>query len=151
MKKICFLFFALFLAASVTFGQAFWDDVTSGSWKGVGTLMGSETEFEMTWKWVLGDQFLKLEFDNGRISSNAYYQPQSDSLFEGTWFDSRGITFPVKGTLKDSTFTVLWGSLETEQGKTVYMLVSNTEMRVEDYFLRDEKYVKFGEAKYQKY
>lgn len=133
--------------------------MASGSWKGTGTLLDSEAEFDMKWTWELNSKFLKLEFQNKRTSasgqelvlkSHAYYQPQNDSLFEGTWFDSRGITFPVRGILKDSTFTVNWGTPETEQGKTIYTLASDTEIAVTDYFLRETTYVKFGEAVYQK-
>lgn len=158
MKKLYVLFLTLFLTAGTAFGQSFWDDMTSGSWKGTGILLGSEAEFDMKWNWELNSSFLKLEFQNKRTSdsgeelilkSHAYYQPQGDSLFEGTWFDSRGVTFPVRGVLKDSTFTVDWGSPETEQGKTIYTLASDMEIEVADYFLRDTTYVKFGEATYQ--
>jgi len=158
MKKICLLIFTLLLTAGTTLGQSFWDDMASGSWKGGGTLMGSEADFYMKWSWELDGKFLKLEFQNKRTSdsgrelifkSHAYYQPKNDSLFKGTWFDSRGVTFPVSGVLKDSTFTVNWGTPETEQGKTVYTLISDIEVKVTDYVLRGENYVKFGEAVYQ--
>lgn len=160
MKKICFLSFALFLTAGTVVGQSFWNDMTSGSWKGSGTLMGSQANFYMKWSWELDVKFLKLEFQNKRTSdsgeelilkSHAYYQPQNDTLFEGTWFDSRGVTFPVRGILEDSIFTVDWGSPETEQGKTVYTLTANGSVQVTDYFLREENYVKFGEAAYKKH
>lgn len=159
MKKIFTIFFVLFIFAETAYSQSFWESVANGSWEGSGTLLGSEAEFNMNWNWVLADQFLKLEFQNKRISdsgeelilkSHAYYQPKSDSLYEGTWFDSRGVTFPVRGILKDSSFTVNWGSPETEQGKTIYTLVSDTELEVTDYFLRETTYVKFGETVYKK-
>lgn len=158
MKKISLLFLLVLLYTQPIFGQNFWDAMTDTDWKGTGNLLGSEAEFTMKWTWVLDNKFLKLEFQNKRISnsgqevvlqSHAYYQPKSDSLFEGTWFDSRGVIFPVSGTLQELTFTVLWGSPETEQGKTVYTIVSQEEATVTDYFLQEENYVKFGEASYQ--
>lgn len=151
MKLICFLFLGLFLTAATAFSQSFWDGMTSGSWKGSGTLMGSEANFYMKWTWELDGNFLKLEFQNKRTSpsgqelvldAHAYYQSINDSVVEGTWFDSRGVTFPVRGVLKGSTFTVTWGSPETEQGKTIYVLDSVTEIAVTDYFLRDTTFVK---------
>lgn len=157
MKKFSLLFLLILLYTQPIFSQNFWDAMTDSNWQGTGTLLGSEAEFSMKWTWVLDNKFLKLEFQNKRISSSgqelvlqshAYYQPKNDSLFEGTWFDSRGVIFPVSGTLHESTFTVLWGSPETEQGKTVYTIVSQ-EATVTDYFLQDENYVKFGEANYQ--
>lgn len=160
MKKFYLLFFVFSLCTQVVFSQHFLDVITTGPWEGSGTLLGSEAEFKMNWQSVLEDQFLKLEFQNKRTSgsgneliltSHAYYQQKSDSLFQGTWFDSRGITFPLRGTLKGSTFTVNWGSPETEQGKTIYTLTSDTEITVTDYFLRETTYVKFGEAVYKKH
>lgn len=159
MKKSCLILFTLFLYTEIVTGQHFWDTMATDSWTGSGTLLGSEAEFNMKWTWELNDNFLKLEFQNKRTSgsgqelvlqSHAYYQPKNDSLFAGTWFDSRGVSFPVKGTLSDSTFTVNWGSPETEQGRTVYALVSQEEATVTDYVLQGENYVKFGEASYQK-
>lgn len=158
MRKIYLLVFLFFLCNQIVFSQHFWDVITTGPWKGSGTLLGSEAEFMMNWQSVLENQFLKLEFQNKRTSDNgdeliltshAYYQIKSDSLFKGTWFDSRGITFPVRGILKDSTFTVNWGSPETEQGKTIYTLTSEAEVTVTDFFLKETTYVKFGEAIYQ--
>lgn len=159
MKKFSLILVTLFLCTEIVSGQHFWDTMTSGSWTGSGTLLGSEAEFNMSWTWELENKFLKLEFQNKRTSSSgqelvlqshAYYQPKSDSLFEGTWFDSRGVSFPVKGTLSNSTFTVHWGSPETERGKTIYVLVSQDKATVTDYILQGENYVKFGEASYQR-
>lgn len=159
MKKLCVFFFAVFMLSEAAFCQSFWESATDGSWRGTGTLMNSEADFKMNWKRVLDDHFLKLEFQNRRISntgkelilkSHAYYHQKNDSLYEGTWFDSRGISFPVSGILKEATLTVTWGSPGIEQGKTIYTLVSKKEMNVTDYVLQEENYLKFGEAAYIK-
>lgn len=158
MKKNSLLFLLILLYTQPIFSQNFWDAMTDADWQGTGTLLGAEADFSMKWTWVLDNKFLKLEFQNKQISrsglelvlqAHAYYQPKRDLLFEGTWFDTRGVTFPVTGTIQDSTFTVLWGSPETEQGKKVYTIVSQKEATDTDYFLQGDNYMKFGDTNYQ--
>ena len=133
--------------------------------------MGTEASFKMKWDWTLDNKFLYLEFQNSWKPSNrenvtrtgktvlkgdvvlkakAYYKPITNTEFEGTWFDSRGITFPVRGTLKDQLFTVIWGSEDTEQGKTEYLLLPSGQIEVKDYILNNGKYAQFGNAVYSK-
>lgn len=136
--------------------QSIIDALTSGTQNGTGTLMGSDAEFSMNWEWTLDKQFLKLTFENRRNSksgepivfkANGYYKILSDSTIRGSWFDSRGISFPLKGSVSDTALTIIWGSAETEQGKTIYSVDSNG-IKVEDYFLSENNYQQFGMAFY---
>ncbi len=119
--------------------------------------MGSEASFSMNWEWTLNDKFLKLTFENSRkskegnaivFSANGYYKLLSDSALEGTWFDSRGITFPLTGTITDSALTIIWGTPESEQGKTVYSVDADGQVNVVDFFLSNDQYQQFGQANY---
>jgi hypothetical protein len=129
------------------------------NWNGDGMLMGKEATFTMDWQHVLNDQFVKLEFQNKRKSGNnediifsatAFYKIVNDSTVVGNWFDNRGISFPLTGTIHENELIILWGNAETEMGKTIYRCTSNNEITVEDFILRNEKYIKFGYATYNR-
>ena len=149
----------LCLIPALVSAQPLTELITAHPWSGSGTLMGSPAAFEMHWQWELDERFLKLEFKNSRqtadgreisFRAHAYYRVVGDSLLEGNWFDSRGVTFPLQGLIKGNEITVEWGSEETEMGRTVYVLKSPGEMAVTDYVFSDGRYSKFGEAAYKK-
>lgn len=118
--------------------------------------MGSEAKFEMQWDKVLDGQFFRLEFKNETTGENekmamkatGYYKLIDESAFVGTWFDSRGITFPLKGKVLDNQLIVEWGTPETEVGRSVYTIQSNGQVLVEDYIKQQGKDVLFAKALY---
>lgn len=130
-----------------------------GSWSGTGTLFGAPAEFAMEWQWVLGASFLQLTFENRMsrakgddivLNAKAFYQFTDNDGLEGTWFDSRGMKLPLNATFKDSALVTLWGTPDTEQGRTVYKVVSNIRIDVEDFVLKEGEWKKFGEAIYRR-
>ena len=156
MKK--YIVIAIFFgSANSVIGQDLMDTFTSNSWKGSGMLMGSKANYNMNWKRVLDEKFIKLEFRNERTLENgnkivfnarAFYKIEG-LIVTGTWFDSRGVSFPLKGQIDENELIINWGSPETEVGKTVYTL-DETEIRVKDYILNDGKEFQFGNATYTK-
>ena len=129
------------------------------NWTGNGELMGNEATFTMDWKSVLDNKFIKLEFQNKRKSSNnkdivfsatAFYKIVNDTMVVGNWFDNRGTTFPLKGAITENKITILWGSEETETGKTIYQYISESDkVIVEDFIMNNGRYAKFGYATYK--
>ena len=126
-----------------------------GKWEGSGTLYNSDATFSMEWQQVLDGQFYHLNFNNalnnGAFSMNAhgYYKVEGDSL-TGYWLDSRGVSFPLTGVIKDQTLTIHWGTADFEQGKTEYALLPSDRIEVKDFVLRDDEYSQFGSATYQR-
>ena len=128
------------------------------SWTGSGSLMGSDATFKMDWQKVLDDKFIKLEFQNERRSKDdgklikfgatGFYQIVNNTTIVGNWYDNRGITFPLIGTLEGKKLTVLWGSDGTEQGKTIYSVNQDDKISVYDFILIDGVYRQFGSASY---
>ena len=127
------------------------------NWTGSGVLMGKEATFKMDWQSVLSKKFIKLEFQNKRKSGDdeyivfratAFYKIVNDTLVVGNWFDNRGVTFPLNGTIKKNEMTILWGNDETERGKTIYSHTQNNTIVVEDFIMSNGKYLKFGRATY---
>ena len=128
------------------------------NWTGSGFLMGEEATFTMDWQRVLNNNFIKLEFENKRKSENneyivfsatAFYKIVNDTMIVGNWFDNRGMTFPLKGSIKKNELTIIWGNDETEMGKTIYHYINhNIIITVEDFVMNNGKYYKFGNATY---
>ena len=130
-----------------------------GEWEGQGKLFGLDATFSMTWESVLGQQFVRLTFQNSietdsgtarTLKAQAFYKPTGTAEFEGTWFDSRGVVQPLRGSVEAETLTVLWGTPETEQGRTIYRLVDKNQIEVEDFVLRDGEWAQFGSASYRR-
>ena len=140
-RKATFAALLLVLVAGIAYPQT--ESVfkrLSGSWSGEGKAMGMPATLRMTWDWVLGEKFLRLSLRNEMTAANgqvqffeghAYYQPSANKC-EGTWFDSRGISFPIKCNVDGDSVTALWGSPEQEQGKSVYRLLADGNLEVVD-------------------
>jgi len=167
MKKYIVLI-ALMVISLDLFAQSNQDDnwedyrilteLTNKIWTGSGVLMGQEATFRMDWQRVLDNSFIKLEFQNERESKDnetvvfkatAFYKIINDATVVGHWFDNRGVTFPLTGSIRANELTIIWGDDETEKGKTVYYLEKdNAAIRVEDFVMTNDKYLKFGSATY---
>ena len=126
-------------------------------WNGTGMLMGKNATFAMDWQRGLGNQFIKLEFQNKRKSENndaiifkatALYKVVNDTLVTGNWFDNRGVSFPLKGHIKETELIIFWGNEETEMGKTIYRYMNNKVITTEDFIMNNGNYYKFGNATY---
>jgi hypothetical protein len=129
----------------------------TGSWEGTGKLFGQPAKFQLTFEYALNDKFFHLEFRNEysadsrtyAMDAKAYYAISQDSL-RGYWFDSRGVQQPVRAGMSPSTLTSLWGTPQTERGKTIYELTDANELKVTDFVQRDGIYAVFGEAVYKR-
>lgn len=124
-----------------------------GTWDGKGTLMGNPATFHMEWSTTLNGAFVYLNFSNAftdtqgvtrKLTSHGYYHLDNK---KGVWIDSRGVILPLILDLASNRLTVVWGNENTEQGKTIYTILKNG-MQVEDYVLRNGRYILFGTAEY---
>jgi len=111
----------------------------------------------MRWEWVLNQQFVRLTFRNEMqnpdgvkrtLDAQAFYRLTEEGRVEGTWFDSRGMVLPLRGSADSTALTILWGTPETEEGRTEYRLLSENELEVRDFVLKDDRWRRFGEALY---
>ena len=156
MKRILFFAFVVF-TISQGVSQTFFDTATKKSWEGEGTLMGADAKFKMQWDKVLDGRFYRLKFENQRETTNGkivfkaigFYRVTDSVSFHGTWFDSRGISFPLKGILAENQLVVHWGTPDTEIGKTVYTVVAGGKIAVEDFIEQNGELVNFGKSIYQ--
>ena len=112
-----------------------------GVWQGEGTTLGMKAHLWMQWEWVLGNKFLRLNVKNemttpkGQVQTfegHAYYRSSGAGKFEATWFDSRGLTFPIKAAADAKALVADWGSPETEQGRSTYRILESGKLEVID-------------------
>ena len=111
-----------------------------GSWSGEGKTLEMQATLRMTWERVLNEKFLRLSLKNemrtasGNVQlfeGHAYYQP-SEGKCEGTWFDSRGMSFPIKCTVEGQSLTAMWGAPGQENGKSIYKFLPDGKLEVVD-------------------
>lgn len=157
MKGVIGVLSVILLMVQTMNAQSFFENVSQHKWKGSGELMESAASFKMEWQPVLDGKFYKLTFQNQRDESKEYifksmgvYRPKTDGTFTGTWFDSRGYSFPLEGNFTENELTVHWGDFSTEEGKTVYSINEDGTIAVMDYILKDGNLVSFGMALYNK-
>ena len=104
-----------------------------GSWQGAGTMFGRASEARLEIRPVLGGRFLELSYRASGFEGRAFYRPLGQNRWAATWFDNRGISFPIAGTLAERTLTTEWGSAETERGRTIYRLLPDGRLEVTDH------------------
>jgi hypothetical protein len=127
-----------------------------GTWAGDGRFMGNAARLELRYEWVLNGKFLRLSLKNDSktpagerqvFEGHAYYELKSDNTISGAWFDSRGVSFALKGSFEGDALTVLWGNPGQEQGKSVYRLVDSGTLEVIDLVqLKDGTFRQFATA-----
>jgi hypothetical protein len=160
MKKIFNNITLLFLLIIVgnLYSQSSQDFTKSilGSWIGNGTLFKQQANFNMKWENDLNDQFIKLSFKNSFedqsgvervMKASAYYSIQQNV---GQWFDTRGMILPLKLEISENSMVVFWGNELTERGKTIYTIIDNEHLTVQDFVFNDISYLQFGEATYER-
>lgn len=127
-----------------------------GSWQGDGKAFGMAANMQLKWEWVLNKKFLRLSLKNEMSTPNgqkqvfegqAYYQATGADKYEAQWFDSRGVTFPIKAHLEGDALIAMWGSRDKEEGKSVYRLVDASTLEVIDNVKqKDGTWREFGRA-----
>lgn len=136
--------FALFLLFPYTIAQSQAEPFLNrfqGSWQGDGKAFGMTARLHLKWEWVLGDKFLRLNLKNtmsvteGKtqvFEGHAYYKATGENKYDGKWFDSRGVSFPIKAEAVGDALIGLWGSPEQEQGRSTYRITEPGKMEVVD-------------------
>ncbi len=104
----------------------------AGTWQGTGTTSGMPSVQRLQWEPVLDAAFVRLTLENRmttkegqewRFQAQAFYKVSPDGGITGTWFDSRGLTFPLAGSVDAAgVLTIAWGSDDTERGRSHYRI-----------------------------
>ena len=112
-----------------------------GYWQGEGKAYGRPNHLQMNWEWVLENKFLRLTLKNAMSSANgqkqvfegqAYYQAAGEGKYEARWFDSRGVSIPIKAHAEGNALIALWFTPDRDQGRSTYRLVEPGKLEVID-------------------
>ncbi len=127
-----------------------------GSWQGDGKAFGMAANLQIKWEWVLNKKFLRLTLRNEMSTASgqkqtfegqAYYQAAAGDKYEAHWFDSRGVTFPIKAHVEGDALVAMWGSPDKEEGKSTYRLIDDSTLEVVDTVKqKDGTWREFGRA-----
>lgn len=130
----------------------------AGEWQGTGEVRGMASVQQMSWQPVLDGHFVRLSFDNcmtgadgqeWRFQAHGYYRIQDDGTVSGTWFDSRGVSFPIKGSVDDGgTMMILWGTDDTERGRSRYRIGGDALEVTDEVLMPEGGWRVFGRASF---
>jgi hypothetical protein len=118
-----------------------------GTYQAAGTSFNMPADIEMTWASTLGGRYSQLQYKilmhrkDGKdqlFEGTAFYKPSGENTFKATWFDSNGSMHPITATNDENTLTSLWGTPETEMGKTTYKVVDDKTVEVTDFVLKKD-------------
>jgi hypothetical protein len=128
-----------------------------GDWEGEGKAFGGAARLRIKWEWVLDNKFFRLSLKSEMSGADgakrmfegqAYYRAGANDRYDAHWFDSRGVTFPIKAQLDGNMLVAWWGTPETEEGKSTYQLIDETTLEVVDSVKqKDGTFREFGRAR----
>jgi hypothetical protein len=126
----------------------------AGRWEGVGETRGMPAALTLHWEPVLDGRFTQLALDNRMTTADggswhfqarSYYRVQADGAIAGHWFDSRGMSFPITGSVDaGGAMTILWGTPDTELGRSSYRVVGDQLEVIDEVLTRDGTWRVFG-------
>mgnify|MGYP003575646260 FL=1 len=156
-KRVWLLLLLLVLPAQAAAQDDKFLNRLHGEWQGEGNAFGGPAHLQIKWEWVLENKFLRLHLKSEMSGADgtkrvfegqAYYRSDGNDKYSAQWFDSRGVTFPIKAQLDGKTLVAWWGSPSTEEGKSTYQLIDETTLEVVDAVKqKDGTFREFGRAK----
>lgn len=154
MRRIRLTLLVLFLSC-YSYAQESILERLSGNWSAKGSAFGMPADITMNWEPALAGKFYRLQYkmimttqsaSQSVFEGVAYYKNAKDNTYIATWFDSQGNMHPITASSDATTLTSLWGTPETQQGKTTYRLINDKEVEVTDYILRkDDTWSQFNQ------
>lgn len=127
----------------------------AGDWEGSGETRGMAARLSLRWEPALDGAFLSLALNNRmtgadgaewRFQARAFYRIGDRGAIAGHWFDSRGVSFPLTGSVDASdTMTIFWGTADTELGRSSYRVVGDQLEVTDEVLTRDGSWRVFGQ------
>ena len=116
-----------------------------GKWEGGGTHSGRPSNASLDVAIVIGSQYVELGYraDLGveglrNFEGRAFYWPLGGKSWKGHWFDSFGNKLPISASADGTSLSADWGTVGTEQGRTVYRLLPDGRLEIVDYRLGED-------------
>lgn len=131
----------LLLLACGTARADIWDSL-AGRWTGAGEVSGMAARVVLEFRGALDGRGHHLSFSNDMRGADGKTWPfraeafylcgESSSTCEGHWYDTRGMTLPVKTSSGDDRLVVEWGDDRSERGRTTYRIDPKGKLLITD-------------------
>ncbi|HJR72437.1 MAG TPA: hypothetical protein VJ806_02210 [Luteimonas sp.] len=117
-----------------------WESL-AGRWTGSGEVSGMAAKVELEFRDALGRRGRHLSFSNdmrgadGKVwpfRAEAFYLCEKSGACSGHWYDTRGMTLPLKTSSQKDRLMVEWGDESTERGRTTYRIDPDGKLRITD-------------------
>lgn len=135
-------------------------EALTGVWTGTGRLNGLEAQATQTWSSELGGRFRKLTYRvtlqlkegrTARFEGDAYYPGRSACPCIGTWFDSNGEVYELRGEESEGKLVSEWGRRGESVGRTEYRLSGRDQLEVTDWVkTKDGNWREFANISYRR-
>lgn len=145
----------LVLACGTAQAGDIWQSLT-GQWAGTGEVSGMSASVELEFRDALDGQGHHLSFFNrmqaadGKVwpfRAEAFYLCEKSGACSGHWYDTRGMTLPLKTSSHGDRLVVEWGDAATERGRTTYRVDADGKLRITDEVVgKDGVWKTFGET-----
>jgi hypothetical protein len=129
------------------------EGIPSGTWRGSCDAWGVPAICTSQWRtglhdnhWIQSYSIVRQADEVVLFSGRGVYRLDSTKV-DGFWEDSGGAIHPLAGTYQDNSLSVIWGSADTEIGRSVYTF-QNGAMTARDYSLTDTGWRQFMEIHY---
>jgi hypothetical protein len=128
----------------------------AGAWQGTGEVRQMAADMRMRWEPVLDGEFHRLSMENRmsgqdgqswHFKADAYYRVGKDGTIAGTWFDSRGISLPLRGRVEGDAMTIDWGTPDIERGRSTYHLTVDALEVTDEVYAKDGTLTVFGRTR----
>lgn len=117
-----------------------WESL-AGRWTGSGEVSGMAASVELEFRGALAGRGHHLLFSNDMrgadgkawpFRAEAFYLCEKDGACSGHWYDTRGMTLPLKTISQKDRLIVEWGDDGTERGRTTYRIDADGKLRITD-------------------
>ena len=117
-----------------------WESL-SGRWAGSGEVSGMAANIELEFREALDGRGHHLSFFNRMRAADgktwpfraeAFYLCDNNGACSGHWYDTRGMTLPLRTASHEDRLVVEWGDENTERGRTTYRVDADGKLRITD-------------------
>lgn len=117
-----------------------WESL-AGRWTGTGEVSGMAANIELEFRDALDGRGRHLAFFNRMRAADgkewpfraeAFYLCDKNGACSGHWYDTRGMTLPLKTSSREDRLVVEWGDDGAERGRTTYRIDPDGKLRITD-------------------
>ena len=125
-----------------------------GLWQTNGKAFGRPAHISLHFSDTLEGKFVRINYTIANLDEIeqkvffegvAYYKQTGAATLSAFWADSSGDLHPITASRSENSLNVEWGIIGQKQGKTKYELISENELQVTDWILKQGEWLQFSQ------